>query len=664
LELTSLIGDNIMEEGCWQARIKITQIPEDVGYETILIPMMASMQNEVEERRIRKTWMIDPISDQIGYGLELHLSYDLSWTFFLSADNEKEAIKRGRIFLNSLENKFTGLTGEITVRPITEGFTHQKANFFELRLPKTPLNFKLIEKVMQIFRSCAVKDLKVYIIWGPHYYDKLIFEAQKKYFLESYKVRIFLEVVPTTESGSDDNLYLAQLNGHLKYLGAGIKNIKLEYAIQCKPFLASWREILKATIVKYSETCTLISSENGDFTFPPNCTLKRANILQWKNFNYIPVSKDDPNYILIGNLLHDGKIEKNPALISVEDFRKNTLIAGQTGTGKTFLVKQFSNEFYLKCPLIGVLYLNLGKGNQEYFYKVDHVFKYGDPDLAIPYFVENEKLDKCLQETATYIISSLGLREPLDKVLKTIMSSIYCKHQQLPIRLESLLKALKNWYKHYKYHEEYQTNIMTAFENRVKFLFSDPLLSKTLMLRKDTRIISWYDRLCFGGKIMIDLSMCNSYVKLLLSNALFQIIRTYTPDQEAEQLKILIVIDEAHQIAELPNYYQVNSDMYITRVQSGEFFSSLLREYRSKGISFVIISNSHSNLFPCVIKLSSLRILFRMESGDAKLLTSMQDDQRFLMLLESQKALVLNGNTGERYAIKTIDFPNDKPNLT
>ena len=56
-----------MEEECWQARIQITQIPEDVGYETTLIPMMASMQNEVEKRRIRKTWMIDPISDQIGY---------------------------------------------------------------------------------------------------------------------------------------------------------------------------------------------------------------------------------------------------------------------------------------------------------------------------------------------------------------------------------------------------------------------------------------------------------------------------------------------------------------------------------------------------------------------------------------------------------------------
>ena len=164
-------------------------------------------------------------------------------------------------------------------------------------------------------------------------------------------------------------------------------------------------------------------------------------------------------------------------------------------------------------------------------------------------------------------------------------------------------------------------------------------------------------------KIMIDLSMCNSYVKLLLSNAIFQIIRTYTLDQEADQLKILIVIDEAQQIAELPNHYQANSDLYIARVQLEEIFSNLMREYRSKGVSFLIISNSHSNLFPCIMKLSSLKILFRMESNDARMLTSMQDDQRYLLLLEPQKALVLNGNTGERYAIKTIDFPKVDSNF-
>ena len=658
--MKSPIGEKLMEETeYWQARIEITQIPEEVGYETILIPMMWSLRDEAEERKIKKTWLVDPVFSQMGYGLELHLSNDLKWTFFLSAESEKDAITKGYTFLNFLEGKFLGLAGEVTVRAISQDLIQQDAGLFELRLPQNPLNFNIIERVIQFYRNFPVKDLKCYIIWGPYHQERVVVEAQRHYLFETYRVRIFLEVIPSTMLRENEE-YLAQLEGYLDYLKAGIKDSKLSYAVRYSPLLAR-TEIYKATIIERAEACSLITPEKGDFTFPTECTLKRANVLKSKNVHYLPISKEDPNYIMIGHLLHYGKVEKNYALINIDDLSKNLLIGGMTGTGKTMLTKQMSIELYQKCPLIGILYLNLGKGNQEHFYKVDHVYKYGDPDLNIPYFVENrrenKKLDKSIQETASYIISSLGLREPLDKVLKTIMRTIYKQHNRLPTHLETVLKALKKWYEEHKYHEEYQTNILTAFENRVSSLFSDPLLSKTLMVRKEARVPSWYDSLMFGGKVMIDLSMCNSYVKLILANALFQLLRTYTPEQEVNELRMLIVIDEAQQILELPNHQSVNTDLYIAKVQLGEIFSKLMQAYRSKGLSFMIISNSHSILFSCVRKLSSLKILFRMENEEARALTILPEDQKYLMLLEPQRALVINGNTGERYAIKTVDFP-------
>jgi len=95
-----------------------------------------------------------------------------------------------------------------------------------------------------------------------------------------------------------------------------------------------------------------------------------------------------------------------------------------------------------------------------------------------------------------------------------------------------------------------------------------------------------------------------------------------------------------------------------------EFFEFIIFLESILGLlGVIIVSNSHSILFPCVRKLFSLKILFSMETEDARSVTALPDVQKYLMLLEAQRALVLNRNTGERYGIKTIDFPKQKPTL-
>ena len=152
--------------------------------------------------------------------------------------------------------------------------------------------------------------------------------------------------------------------------------------------------------------------------------------------------------------------------------------------------------------------------------------------------------------------------------------------------------------------------------------------------------------------------MCNIYAKRLIANAIFQMIRTLTPDLEAERLQSIIVIDEAHQILEKTreSARKINHDDDVARAKLEEIFKVLLKEFRAKGLSFIIIDQTPSDLFDCVTKLPSLKILFRLGEHCSRQFTTNPQDLDFLSLLKDRQALVLNGVKGERYAIETIDF--------
>ena len=109
----------------------------------------------------------------------------------------------------------------------------------------------------------------------------------------------------------------------------------------------------------------------------------------------------------------------------------------------TYFLGHILKEFYNKFKDIGVLILNLGKGKQEGFFKADRVLKYGSPEFHLSYFYEGEYLDRALQETASYLIASLGLGSPCDKILYNVMKSFIRVDGALPRSLEELFKEVK-----------------------------------------------------------------------------------------------------------------------------------------------------------------------------------------------------------------------------
>jgi len=664
-----------MEVEYWQSRVKITQIPLEIE------SVINTDSHTGRQFKAPKSILLDPFLDQTQYGLELQISNEFTWIFFFLESSKEEALFRGFSFLRYMELQFPGLSGEVEATPLTPRLLNRKPVLFELDLPRRPKPFSIIEKFTHLFRKYKVGEMCLYLFWEKDDSCSLnvgnIYDGVTN---NLFKLKVFLRYNPPfmdkkKDAEEIDNLFI-QFKSFLDYLTTDIRNAQGErFYFRRNVKSDTWEKILTNRVmfrnlvyiqtgkqyqyyfesVPKDELFAFVDPEKFDFSFPNACPILRANALRLKNVEYLPITKDDSNYIWIGNILDKGILESNHSLIPIDHFTKSVFIGGQPGTGKTQLVKQMSLEFFRKAPKIGVLYLNFGKGNQEEFYKTDRTIKYGDKEFVVPYFVQGDYLDKALQETATYLTASLGLREPIDKILKKVMDSFRKTNGVLPNSLTILFRGLRKWYKEHKYHEEYQTNILTAIENRVLSLLSEPDLENTLRLGPKNSVPQWFKDWRNGKKIMLDLSMCNIYVKLLIASAIFQLIRSLTPDYEAGRLQHLIVIDEAS-ILERSRDHFTNNDFYIAKEQLEKIFNSLIREFRSKGLGFIIADNVPSNLFYSATNLPSIKILFRLWEDCIKRFTSILDDRQFLILLRKRRALVLNGNNSDRYSIQTVGF--------
>jgi hypothetical protein len=663
-----------LEAEYWQSRVKITQIPLEID------SVINTDSHTGRQFKAPKSILLDPFLDQTQYGLELQISNGFMWTFFFRELSKEEALFRGFSFLRYMELQFPGLSGDVEAIPLTSSLLNRKHYLFELDLPRLPKPFSIIEKFTHLFRKSKVGEICLYLFWQKD--DSCSLNVGKIYdgvANNLFRFKVYLRYNPPLlderKDAEEMDRILIQFKSFLDYLTTDIRNAQGERFYFKLIESANWERILNSRVMfqnlNYIQTgaqykyyyenieeemrFAFVNPEEFDFSFPDSCPILRANALRLKNVEYLPIQKDNPNYIWIGNILDKGIPESNYSLIPIDHFAKSVIIGGKPGTGKTYLLRQMSIEFYDKAPEIGVLYLNFGKGNQEKFYKTDRTIKYGDKDFIVPYWVEGDYLDKGLQETATYLTASLGLREPVDKVLKNVMESFRRVNGTLPDSLTTLFKGLRKWYREHKYHEKYQTNILTAIDNRVLSLLSEKDVENTLKLTKNS-IPQWFKDWRNGKKIMLDISMCSIYLKLLIANAIFQMVRGLTPDFDVGRLQHLIVIDEAQQLFEIPKDYFTNTDAFITKEQLENIFNNLIREFRSKGLGFIIATVIPSNLFYSATKMPSLKILFNLDEECIKRFTSALDDRNFLMLLKVRRALVLNGNNSDRYAIQTVGF--------
>ncbi|MHA1987822.1 MAG: hypothetical protein ACW98D_14395, partial [Promethearchaeota archaeon] len=467
-----------METKFWQARVKITQIPSIIETQEFLNP---KTRKRVE---INKSWLFDPFLDQTVYGLEITLNETFSFIFFMYAETEPEALKRGFSFLMSLKERFSGLTGEVSALPVGEFILKQDFPTYELVLPRYQSldgdKFRIIKKITQLF------------IWQKD--DSVNYSRLSKIsFFELYKLKILIKVKKDNKFDHDGQK-MAQLQGRLEYLTMGIRNTNGERVSIKKVRLNNGERIMSSNVFwsntknqhtghYYSDINdrlheeripAFITPDQLDFTFSDDLPIQKSYSPPLENVNYSSLGVHDKNSISIGNVLVKGVETTTIKRLPITHFAHSVFIGGQTGAGKTYLLGHICNQFYKNTPNIGILILNFGKGRQDGFYTTDKVLKYGSSELHLNYFYEGEYLNKSLQETASYLVASLGLRSPCDKILYNVMKAFIKVNGALPRSLKTLFAGLKKYFIEHPYHTKYQTNILRALQNRIPTLLSDP----------------------------------------------------------------------------------------------------------------------------------------------------------------------------------------------
>ena len=663
---------NNAEPRFWQARVHITQIPSDMEEQVVLNP---SLEKTVE---IDKSWLYDPFLDRTVYGLELSLNQSFSWVFFLKTSTKAEAIRKGHSYLMVLEDRFPGLAGNVEILPITTSNLDQESPIYELVLPKRPYNerekWDIIKKIIQLFRNNEYNYIQFFILWQR---DDSVNRRKlsESSLFELYKVKIFFRILDKNIINSENELETSKLYGRLDYLVMGIRNLKGKRASIMNTTLNKWKNILRMNVFwenkndihtnrYYHDIAhklppekfpSFISPDRVDFSFRKELPLLKARYIAFENINYAPNSTEKEE-IAIGTIVNKGVPSRNMKFLPLNHFAHSVFIAGKPGAGKTYFLGHILREFYIKAKEIGVLIVNLGKAKQEGYYKTDKVLKYGSPEFHLSYFYEGDYLDKALQETASYLVAALGLGSPCDKIMYSVMKSYIRVDGALPHSLNELFNGLKRWFRANPYDDKYQTRILRALENRIPTLLADPILDKMLALLSPAEIPSWFQEWKEGKTIFIDLCMCNIYVKRLITSAIFQMVRTLTPDKEAGKLENIIVVDEAHQIFEESISKNPNSDEFISKEQLKLIFNHLMREFRSKGLSFILVDNVPNRLFSCATTLPSLKILFILDHLDMDVFTKNPQIQEYLILQSPRNALILNGNNEEIFVIRTLDY--------
>ncbi|MBA7539727.1 hypothetical protein ES705_32011 [subsurface metagenome] len=267
--------------------------------------------------------------------------------------------------------------------------------------------------------------------------------------------------------------------------------------------------------------------------------------------------------------------------------------------------------------------------------------------------LKKESLKKHLQETATYICASLGLKNVFEKIIYRTEVGFLELKGRLPEFFIGLLRGVETYIKNNPYGPEEQANLLQVFRNRMNVFNEDKVQN---VLKITDSLPKWIDDWLNGKNIFLDLSMSSKFVKMLIVNAIFQLIRTVTKDSEAEELKHLIVIDEAHAILEKPITTNSDDADFIMKEQMAKIFSELLKEYRSRGVGIIIADQSPARLFDDVVSQPSIKVIFREDYPNNLLFSEDPIERQILTQLANRLALVINGATGEKYLIKTLDY--------
>ncbi len=259
--------------------------------------------------------------------------------------------------------------------------------------------------------------------------------------------------------------------------------------------------------------------------------------------------------------------------IPLRYFMYNLLITGKNRAERNATLSYILNQLYVRLPDIGVLFIKLKSNEDLYLYHLDKVYKYGDSDLVIPYFIKEQFDARNREQFEEYINAIFGFHPEMTIVMGCLLH--HYKTGEFPSSLVDLLEDLKTNLIEHPYSDNFTESNIRSIEKAIHLFENDPVLERTLEILLE--VPEWLKLWSEGKAICIDLSGCDLFYQKVLVTFLLQTIKNLIPIRNSDVFRGIIVLEDADKILKKPPHedYRKNFIMnrdYFRRIEEENYF--------------------------------------------------------------------------------------------
>ena len=320
----------------------------------------------------------------------------------------------------------------------------------------------------------------------------------------------------------------------------------------------------------------------------------------------------------------------------VTNLAKGVFISGMCGNGKTMLVFAFLMQLFAR----GIPFIVLESGNKRDYRVLKCLKECADKALRglarelriytpgcdsigpmrlnpLPP-LEGVSINEWIENIVGCFRGAMPMFEPLPELLAQSLERVYdtCRTSTSPPTMRDLYRAAKCLLQGTGYSGEVKSNLQAAIETRLG----------SLTCRSAGRIFQ-----CFRSMPTIDdlMSSC-SIIELasltpermsLLALFLLTCInaRIKATSNPGKAIRLVIVLEEAHNLVG-PNHDTSGSteDHVDPKAYAADLICRMLAEYRSLGVSLVIVDQLPSAVAPEVVKQTGTKVPFRQADGEER----------------------------------------------
>jgi len=642
----------------YQSRVHITQAsPCD---ENKLFTDPEAKYNHI----ISSSWLYDPFGDNSTYGVEFILNKSFSWDFFKWAQNDQEAKQIGEALLLSLQEKYRGLDGQVSIVPLFSEFLEIDRPLYEINFPYvSTIKLPFLKKLITFSKSPRKKiDVNMFILWKRD-------DLQRSPKVNRFLIKIFLSLNGNLETSMNFKEQESASKAALKYLITDMNippYINVEYQEQSPSI---WKDIFTGQVFPNKADLgigpredlpielypTTIEPDCVDFTILPGMPLPKPPILENRNLVNLPISKDDRNYIYFGDKMIDGVLSNEIAVLDINSLNTHLNIFGKTGTGKSTLIKIIINELCKKRPDVGILIINLVKPDLEKDFPSAEVYKFPSKEFEVPYVVLGKRVKKSITGTSKALAACLGLKYVGPVLISKLLQRCHARYNKFPHRITTFSDLVENHIKTQPWDADTTMTISTAFRHRSDELFEDVDLDNTLKIPEEGpwAIPEWFVKFRDGNLVLLDLTDCDYKEQHLITMLIFHMIETLLPFVDSNELKYLVGLDEAHRVVGKSRDNDPESIEFIMKNRINDYFSNTIEECRGKGLGIIISEQNPHLLLDSAIDSARTKILFSLGYPSNEIFTGNMKEREMLLTLDDRYALVMKKR--ERFLCKTAD---------